>query len=195
MSWCSFIKDNALRYDLRQGSFSGAWDTLIPSCGDSVRGGDEWRANCGSCESRNDCRWCAVYAYLETGRYSAPIPHLCAVAKEARKFRKNWQRNHRRCLSVFGDHIGSDVEDIFIEWSQNFDQLSYKLSFDRVRSGIQTKNYPQFDFTYSGEIGYQIEPNTKITLKYAYENIINVGNVQNYNQRNQFLGVEYAIYF
>jgi hypothetical protein len=96
---------------------------------------------------------------------------------------------------IFGDHIGPDAEDIFIEWSQNFEKLSYKLSFDRIRSGIQMENYPQFDFTYSGEIGYQIEPNTKITLKYAYENIINVGNVQNYNQRNQFLGVAYAIYF
>ena len=120
---------------------------------------------------------------------------LCAVAKEARKFRKNWQRNHRRCLSVFGDHIGSDVEDIFIEWSQNFDQLSYKLSFDRVRSGIQTKNYPQFDFTYSGEIGYQIEPNTKITLRYAYEDINNYCNIQDERQRNYFLGVDLAFHF
>jgi MoaA/NifB/PqqE/SkfB family radical SAM enzyme len=112
MSWCSFIKDNALRYDLRQGSFAGAWDTFIPSCGDRVRGGDEWRANCGSCESRNDCRWCAVYAYLETGRYSAPIPHLCAVAKEARKFKEDWQKNHRRYFRIAGItvRIESDLD-------------------------------------------------------------------------------------
>jgi MoaA/NifB/PqqE/SkfB family radical SAM enzyme len=112
MSWCSFIKDNALRYDLRQGSFAGAWDTFIPSCGDRVRGGDEWRANCGSCESRNDCRWCAVYAYLETGRYSAPIPHLCAVAKEERKFKEDWQKNHRRYFRIAGItvRIESDLD-------------------------------------------------------------------------------------
>ena len=112
MSWCSFIKDNALRYDLRQGSFAGAWDTFIPSCGDRVRGGDEWRVNCGSCESRNDCQWCAVYAYLETGRYSAPIPHLCAVAKEERKFKEDWQKNHRRYFRIAGItvRIESDLD-------------------------------------------------------------------------------------
>jgi MoaA/NifB/PqqE/SkfB family radical SAM enzyme len=66
MSWCGFIKDKALRYDLRKGYFADAWDNFIPSCADKVRGGDEWQKNCGSCESRKDCRWCAVYAYLET---------------------------------------------------------------------------------------------------------------------------------
>jgi hypothetical protein len=96
---------------------------------------------------------------------------------------------------VFGDHIGSDAEDIFIEWSQNFDQLSYKLSFDRVKSGIQTKNYPQFDFTYSGEIGYQIKPNTKITLRCAYEDINNYGNIQGERQKNYFWGVDLDFHF
>jgi MoaA/NifB/PqqE/SkfB family radical SAM enzyme len=112
MSWCSFIKDNALRYDLRKGTFAEAWEKFIPSCADKVRGGDEWRANCASCESRSDCRWCAVYAYLETGRYSAPIPHLCAVAKEARKFKENWQKNHRRYFRIAGItvRIESDLD-------------------------------------------------------------------------------------
>jgi MoaA/NifB/PqqE/SkfB family radical SAM enzyme len=112
MSWCSFIKDNALRYDLRKGSFAEAWDTFIPSCADEVRGGDEWRKNCCYCESRNDCRWCAVYAYLETGRYSAPLPYLCAIAKEARKFKEDWQKNHRRYFRIAGitARIESDLD-------------------------------------------------------------------------------------
>ena len=100
MSWCSFIKDDALRYNLRKGSFAAAWDQFIPSCADKVKGGEEWRKHCGSCESRSDCRWCAVYAYLETGRYSAPISHLCAVAKEAREFKEDWQTNHRRYFRI-----------------------------------------------------------------------------------------------
>ena len=86
MTWCSFIKDPALRCDLRRGTFREAWEEFIPSCADKVRGGIEWRANCGACEKRADCRWCAVYAYLETGRYSARVPYLCAVADEARAF-------------------------------------------------------------------------------------------------------------
>jgi hypothetical protein len=112
MSWCSFINDNDLRYDLRNGSFAEGWDTFIPSCADKVRGGDEWRANCASCESRNDCQWCAVYAYLETGRYSAPIPHLCDIAKEEHKFKEDWQKNHRRYFRIAGItvRIESDLD-------------------------------------------------------------------------------------
>lgn len=105
MSWCSFIKDPALRYNLRKGSFSDAWETFIPSCADKVRGGEEWRKNCGSCANRKDCRWCPVYAYLETGRYNAPIPHLCDVAKEARKYKDDWRKNHRRYFSIAGINV------------------------------------------------------------------------------------------
>ena len=119
MSWCSFIKDASLRYDLRQGSFAEAWDKFIPSCADKVRGGDEWQANCGSCESRSDCRWCAVYAYLETGRYSAPIPHLCAVAQEALKFKENWQKNHRRYFRIAGITVR-------IESDLDFNKIKFK---------------------------------------------------------------------
>ena len=94
-----------------------------------------------------------------------------------------------------GHHAGSDAEDIFVEWSQDFEKFSYKLSFDREKSGIQTQTYPQFKNQYSVEMGYRINSNSKITLRYAYEDINNLGNVQGERQRNQFLGVEYAIHF
>ena len=93
MSWCSYIKDPALRYDLRRGTFREAWEEFIPLMADGVRGGDEYRSNCGACKRRADCRWCAAYAYLETGRYAARIPYLCAVSEEAKNFKKKWQDN------------------------------------------------------------------------------------------------------
>jgi len=122
MTWCSFIRDPALRYDLRRGTFREAWEEFIPSCADKVRGGDEWRENCGSCEKRADCRWCAVYAYLETGRYSARIPYLCAVADEARAFKTEWQAKHRRYFRIAGItvRVESDVD---------FDALKFKDEF------------------------------------------------------------------
>ncbi len=112
MSWCSFIKDPALRYDIRKGSFKEAWDAFIPSCADKVRGGEEWRNNCGSCDNRSDCRWCAVYSYLETGRFSAPVPYLCEVAKEAQKFKTMWKKNHRKYFQIAGItvRIESDLD-------------------------------------------------------------------------------------
>ncbi len=102
MAWCSYVTEPGLRHDLRRGSFREAWDDFIPACGEEVRGDEEWRANCGSCELRDDCRWCAVYAHLETGRRSAPVPYLCAVAAEVRRYKEDWEARHRRYFRVAG---------------------------------------------------------------------------------------------
>jgi len=122
MSWCLFIKNPGLRYDLRHGSFREAWDEFIPSLADQVRGGGEYRAHCGACERRADCRWCAVYSYLETGRYSAPVPYLCAVAGEARKFQVEWQDKHRRYFQIAGITVR-------VESDLDFDEVKFKKEF------------------------------------------------------------------
>jgi MoaA/NifB/PqqE/SkfB family radical SAM enzyme len=122
MSWCSFIKDPALRYDLRRGTFREAWDEFIPSMADKVRGGGEYQANCGACRQRADCRWCAVFSYLESGRYSAPIPYLCAVAEEDRKFKAEWQDKHRRYFQIAGITVR-------VESDLDFDEVKFKKEF------------------------------------------------------------------
>lgn len=128
MSFCVFIKDPALRCDLRRTSFHEAWDVFIPSLADHVRGGEEWRKNCGSCSKREDCRWCPVYGYLEAGRYSAPVPYLCSIAEEARKFKKEWPEIHRRYFRIAGitvcvesdrDITGIHFSDAIMQFSVN----------------------------------------------------------------------------
>lgn len=122
MTFCPFLKDPAMRYDLRRGTFREAWEEFIPSCADKVRGGDEWRENCGSCDKRTDCRWCAAYAYLETGRYSARVPYLCAVADEARAFKASWRDQHRRYFQIAGITVcvESDVDFNTIKFKDEF---------------------------------------------------------------------------
>jgi len=115
MSWCSFIKDPALRYDLRSGSFQEAWEKFVPACADRVRGGKEWRQNCGSCARGSDCRWCAVYSYLETGRYSAPVPYLCSVAEETQRLKTEWQQRHRRYFRIAGITVRLESDLDFAE--------------------------------------------------------------------------------
>jgi len=44
-------------------------------------------------------------------------------------------------------------------------------------------------------MGYRINSHSKITLRYAYEEISNFGNVQDEHQKNHFLGVEAAVFF
>jgi len=102
MSFCCLIKDPALRYDLRKGSFQEAWDEFIPSLAGVVRGGQEYQENCGSCELRSDCHWCAVYGYLEHGRYSAKVDYLCKIAAETRQFKNDWKATHLRYYQIAG---------------------------------------------------------------------------------------------
>jgi radical SAM protein with 4Fe4S-binding SPASM domain len=96
MTFCSFIKDPALRYDLRKGNFTECWNDFLPSLKYKARAEKEYFENCGSCELRSDCRWCPVYGFLEHRSYSAKVDYLCAVAKENRKYKDDWQKNHRR---------------------------------------------------------------------------------------------------
>lgn len=96
---------------------------------------------------------------------------------------------------VFGHHAGSDAEDIFAEWFQNFEKFFYRLGFDRERNGIQTKTDTQMKNQYFSEIGYRFNAHSKITLRYAYEEIKNFGYVHDEHQRNHFMGLEAAFYF
>jgi MoaA/NifB/PqqE/SkfB family radical SAM enzyme len=99
-SFCCFLKDASMRYDLKKRPFSGFWEDFIPSLAKKVRIGEEYRANCGSCNFKKDCGCCPVYSYLEHRDYSAKVDYLCAVAKENRKFKENWQKKHRRFYRI-----------------------------------------------------------------------------------------------
>lgn len=94
MSFCCFVKDPALRYDLRHGTVLQGWNEFIPSLADKVRGGPEYARDCGGCSVRSECRWCAVYGRLEHGRYSARVEYLCNVAREQERFKSQWQSEH-----------------------------------------------------------------------------------------------------
>jgi hypothetical protein len=115
IAFCPFIKDPALRYDLRNGSFREAWEEFIPALADRVQSDGEYEENCGCCERREDCRWCPAYGYLEHGRYQAKVPYLCDLADEARSYRKNWQQRHRRYFRIAGVTIRVDSDLPFTE--------------------------------------------------------------------------------
>jgi MoaA/NifB/PqqE/SkfB family radical SAM enzyme len=102
MTFCSFVKDAALRYDLKTGSFQEGWDVFIPSLVEKLRGGKEYDENCGSCVLREDCLWCPVYGYLEHRRFPAKVEYLCSVARESRKLKETGQREHRRYYQIAG---------------------------------------------------------------------------------------------
>jgi MoaA/NifB/PqqE/SkfB family radical SAM enzyme len=102
MTFCSFVKDAALRYDLKRGSFPEAWDVFIPSLVEKMTGGKEYDENCRYCALRGDCLWCPVFGYLEHRRFPAKVDYLCSVARENRKRKETGQRDHRRYYQIAG---------------------------------------------------------------------------------------------
>jgi MoaA/NifB/PqqE/SkfB family radical SAM enzyme len=110
MTFCGFIKDPAMLYDLRAGSFEDCWDRFIPSLADKVRAEQEYHEGCGSCDMRSDCRWCPVYGWLEHRRFSAKVDYLCEVAQESRAYKEEWLRDHRRYYECAGITIRVDSD-------------------------------------------------------------------------------------
>lgn len=97
--------------------------------------------------------------------------------------------------NVFGHHTGSDAEDIFVEWSQDFDKIFYKLSFDRENRGLREQDNTQSKNQYSGEVGCRFLTNSKVALRYTYERIKNFENVDGNNKSNYYLGMELSTYY
>jgi MoaA/NifB/PqqE/SkfB family radical SAM enzyme len=128
MTFCCFIKDPMLRYDLRKGSFKEAWEEFIPSLADKIRGGSEFMDSCGSCDLKAYCHWCPVYGYLEHGRYGARIEYLCKVAKENRTSVDDWKRNNRRYYRIAG--ITVEVESDLPFKDDTFDSKFRKFQVD-----------------------------------------------------------------
>lgn len=128
LSFCSFVKDPALRLDLRGKSFAEAWETGLPRLAAAARPTRAYTEGCGSCELRADCKWCPVYAYLESRDHSARIEHLCAIARETRRARDEWRRTHRRRFAIAG--LAVDVEaDLPI------DDRTFAPKFEAFRTG------------------------------------------------------------
>jgi MoaA/NifB/PqqE/SkfB family radical SAM enzyme len=110
MTFCSLVKEAALRFDLKMGTFQEGWDVFIPSLVEKVTGGKEYNENCGSCGLKKDCLWCPVYGYLEHRRFPAKVEYLCSVTRESRKFKKTWERDHRRYYQIAGITIRVESE-------------------------------------------------------------------------------------
>lgn len=108
LSFCSFVKDPALRLDLRAMSFAEAWDVRLPRLAEAVPPSKAYTDGCGTCDLRADCKWCPVFAYLESRDHSAKIGGLCAIARETRRVRTEWLGTHRHRYRVAG--LAVDVE-------------------------------------------------------------------------------------
>lgn len=160
MTFCGFIKESSLRFDLRGGSFSDCWEKFIPSLVNNVRGGKEYIENCGSCELRSDCRWCPVYAYLEHGRFSAKQDYLCSIAKATKAFKSKWRKNHRRYYEIAGItvRVESDLPFTDKTFDRKFKYFEIKEPGKDIISIQHHFSLLNLDFTNLGKKVYERPP-------------------------------------
>lgn len=145
MTFCCFIKDSSMCYDLRTGSFKQGWDEFIPSLANKIKVTKEYKENCGSCELKNDCRWCPVYGYLEHRRFTVKVDYLCQVAEENKKFKQNWEKQHRRYYKIAGItiQVESDVpiaENTFHPKFKHFEVNDKRLLRPEECSDVGARN-------------------------------------------------------
>ncbi len=110
MSYCGYIKDPAQRFDLRSGSFQLAWDEFLPALAGAVQPDDAYRAGCGACELRASCSWCPAHARLETGSYTRPVPYLCEIARESKRYQQDHTKNNTRFYQIAGVTIRVETD-------------------------------------------------------------------------------------
>jgi len=160
MTFCSFLKEPSMRYDLRKGTVRECWEEFIPSLADRVFHSEEYTARCGSCDLRKDCRWCAVYGWLEHGRFSAPVEYLCEVALENRRFKEEWKTNHRRFFRIADITIQVESELPFNE--NTFDKKYTSFRVDEPGEDMVTIRHhfeiPAFEGHNHGKELYRKSP-------------------------------------
>lgn len=113
MSFCCFIKEERLRYDLRKGDFAEAWDSFLPSLSEVEQDCLVFDDTCRSCELQGRCQKCPGVSYLEHRHTTQPSPYLCRITKEEDRYRQNWLARHRRFFQIAGITIEVNSEREF----------------------------------------------------------------------------------
>ena len=95
----------------------------------------------------------------------------------------------------FGHHLGTNSDDLFFELSHRVNlKCFYKVGFDRERTGLSREHTQEKD-QFFVEAGYDFKERSNLTVRYWYEHIDNLDNVQDAEQENHFMGAELTFRF
>jgi len=115
LSFCCFIKEERLRYDLKKGSFAEGWDTFLPALSGEDQNCVVFDQTCQTCDLQNECQKCPAQSYLEHRDATAPSSYLCEFTKEKQKYRQYWKGRHQRYFQVAGITIEVNSEREFTD--------------------------------------------------------------------------------
>lgn len=110
MSFCCYIKEEGLRYDLKKGSFVEGWESFIPSLAEKDWDCLVFNNKCRTCELKSECQRCPALSYLEHRRTNSPSSYLCRFTTEGHKYRQNWKTKHQKYFQIAGITIEVNSE-------------------------------------------------------------------------------------
>lgn len=159
MSFCSFIKDNDLRYDLRKGNISDCWDNFFPALSRKTIDSHPEQNECEPCLDKDDCGRCPAHSYLEHRTFNEKVEYLCGITREKKKYKAIWESNHRRYFKIGGliMQVNSDVP---------FSENSFASRFDDFYSNTPGQDIvishhfqlPELDTANLGHLQYKRPP-------------------------------------
>jgi MoaA/NifB/PqqE/SkfB family radical SAM enzyme len=159
LSFCCFIREERLRYDLRKGSFREGWETFIPALARQERP-HFFDQTCYGCEIQEGCQRCPGQVYLEHRDAAAPSDYLCRLMKEEHEYRQLWKAHHRRYFQIAGItiEVNSDREITEDTFSRSFDPFRVSGPGDDVIRLEHHFSLPEWDEKMLGSLVYEREP-------------------------------------
>lgn len=160
LSFCCFVKEERLRYDLKKGSFVEGWETFLPALAGEDQNCLVFDQKCLVCELKNDCQRCPALSYLEHRHATAPSNYLCQLTKERQKYRQNWKDRHQRYFQIAGITIEVNSEREFAD--STFSPSLVTFAIDEPGNDVIQLEYffslPEWNEKLLGKLVYEQAP-------------------------------------
>jgi len=160
LSFCCFIKEERLRYDLKKGSFADAWEKFLPALSGEDQNCLVFDQKCNVCELQIDCQRCPALSYIEHRHATVPSKYLCQFIKEENKYRQNWQARHQRYFQIAGITIEVNSEREFRD--NTFGPSLVPFAIDKPGNDVIQLEYffsmPEWNEKMLGKLVYEQAP-------------------------------------
>ncbi len=160
MSFCQFVKDPAIRVDLKKYLFKEAWEEVIPGFSKNLgKRYLEWKNGDGN-QPNNDNGCCPVYSYLENRDYYSDVNYLSEIEALKVKEKERLTKAHTKFFRIGGVTIR--VESDIPMAADTFEKRFHKFEVDGPgEDNILIRNHfsiPNIDLKKLGKEIYKASP-------------------------------------
>ncbi len=174
LTFCSFIYDPRLRYDLKNGTFQKGWEDFLPSLVDFVRADDTYEQNCGSCRYRPYCWNCPAYSYLENRTYTDKTDYLCAIAGENKNYIEKSRKKYIRIFSLTGVKVQFESELPILEsflLKPFIDREETQIDNSLLNNVVDNVHFFELNYNINDDVRYCLNSQSKLYYYHIFEGL------------------------